>query len=130
MKLKHILVSTTTLLLLDMLWIYFFMGNKYKIMIKNIQGSDMKVNIIYASIAYILMIIGLNYIVLPLLDINNITFKNCMSTGFLFGIILYGVYDFTIGAVLNKWDMKLAVIDVIWGGFVYFMSCYILKFIN
>lgn len=130
MKLKHILVSTTTLLLLDILWIYFFMGNKYKIMIKNIQGSDMKVNIIYASIAYLLMIIGLNYIVLPLLDINNITFKNCMSTGFLFGIILYGVYDFTIGAVLNKWDMKLAVIDVIWGGFVYFMSCYILKFIN
>ena len=130
MKLKHILISTTTLLLLDILWIYFFMGNKYKIMIKNIQGSDMKVNIIYASIAYILMIIGLNYIVLPLLDINNITFKNCMTTGFLFGIILYGVYDFTIGAVLNKWDMKLAVIDVIWGGFVYFMSCYILKFIN
>ena len=123
MKLKHILISTTTLLLLDILWIYFFMGNKYKIMIKNIQGSDMKVNIIYASIAYILMIIGLNYIVLPLLDINNITFKNCMTTGFLFGIILYGVYDFTIGAVLNKWDMKLAVIDVIWGGFVYFMSC-------
>lgn len=130
LELKHRLISTTTLLFLDVLWITLFMGPRYKIMIKNIQGSDMKTNVFYALIAYILMVIGLNHFVLPNLNVNNINIKTCLTYGFLFGLVVYGVYDFTIGAVLKKWDMMLAVIDVLWGGFVYFMACYVLKFFN
>lgn len=105
------------------------MGPRYKVMIKEIQGSNMVTNVFYAFIAYTLMVIGLNHFVLPNIDVKNVTIQNCLSNGFLFGLILYGVYDFTIGAVLKKWDMKLGVIDVLWGGLVYFVSCYILRFI-
>ena len=43
LELKHRLISTTTLLILDVLWITLFMGPRYKVMIKNIQGSELKV---------------------------------------------------------------------------------------
>jgi len=130
LTLKHRLISTFTLLVLDVLWISIIMGPRYHIMIKNIQNQKMETNILYAFIAYTLMVVGLNKFVLPMIDIKHITLYDCLSFGSVFGIVLYGVYDFTAGAVIDKWDMNLAIIDVLWGGFVYFMSCYILKFIN
>ena len=130
LTLKHRLISTFTLLVLDVLWISIIMGPRYHIMIKNIQNQKMETNILYAFIAYTLMVVGLNKFVLPMIDIKHITLYDCLSFGAVFGIVLYGVYDFTVGAVIDKWDMNLAIIDVLWGGFVYFMSCYILKFIN
>jgi len=130
LKLKHRLISTTTLLILDILWITLFMGSRYKTMIKDIQGSSMTTNMFYAFIAYTLMVIGLNHFVLPNINVKNVTIKDCLSYGFIFGLVVYGVYDFTIGAVLKKWDMMLAITDILWGGFVYFVSCYVLKFLN
>ena len=126
---KYRVVSTLILLVLDLIWLKIYMGPRYIIMINKIQGSEMKVNNIYAFFAYLLMVIGLNTFVLPKLNFKNINVKDCLKYGFLFGIILYGVYDFTCGAVFEKWNTKLALIDVLWGGVVYFLSCYLLKFI-
>lgn len=128
--LKHRLISTITLLILDFLWIGLYMGSRYNTLIKKIQGTPMKTNVVYAVIAYTLMVIGLNHFVLPNINVKNVTIKDCLTYGFIFGLVLYGVYDFTIGAVLEKWNMSLAILDVLWGGFVYFLACYILKFIN
>ncbi len=130
LELKHRLISSATLLILDLAWITLFMGPRYKQMVQNIQGTPMKVNFMYAVIAYILMIIGLNHFVLPAINVNNVTMTDCLVYGFLFGIVLYGVYDFTMAAIVKKWNIRLALIDVLWGGFVYFISCYILRFIN
>jgi len=130
LQLKHRLISTATLLILDFLWIGLYMGSRYSAMIKNIQGTPMKTNWLYAVIAYTLMVIGLNHFVLPNINVKNVTIKDSLTYGFIFGLVLYGVYDFTIGAVLKKWSMSLAIVDVLWGGFVYFISCYILKFTN
>ena len=127
---KHRVLSTLTLLILDGLWINFFMKDKYNKMIKNIQNSDIQVNKLFAVASYTLMVIGLNLFVLPRLDVNNINIKDCLLYGFTFGIVLYGVYDFTIAAVLKEWDIKLAYIDIIWGGFVYFAASYVLSFMN
>ena len=129
-ELKHRVLSTLTLLILDGLWINFYMKDKYNKMIKNIQNSDIQVNKVFAVASYTLMVVGLNLFVLPRLDVNNINIKDCLLYGFTFGIVLYGVYDFTIAAVLKKWDIDLAFIDVLWGGFVYFAASYVLLFMN
>ncbi len=129
-ELKHRVLSTLTLLILDGLWINFFMKDKYNKMIKNIQNSDIQVNKVFAVASYTLMVVGLNLFVLPRLDVNNINIKDCLLYGFTFGIVLYGVYDFTIAAVLKKWDIDLAYIDVLWGGFVYFAASFVLSFMN
>lgn len=121
---KKIIISSLILLVLDFGWLGFFMGGQYHRMIPLIQGSKMIINYYYAVLAYILMIIGLQVFVIP-----NINPKKLLSSslkyGFLFGIILYGVYDFTAGAVLKKWDFQLAIADILWGGIVYFLTCLI-----
>ena len=105
------------------------MGGKYNILVNKIQSSKMEVKTIYAVFAYSLMLLGLNIFVLPKIDTENVKVLDCLIYGFLFGVILYGVYDFTCAAVLKDWDIKLAFIDVLWGGFVYFISCFTLKII-
>ncbi len=108
---KDILYPSIVMLVLDFLWLTLFMGPKYKIMIPNIQGSPLKTNIYYAIIVYILMIIGQQIYLKPLIN----SYKDVLIYGSLFGLILFGVYDFTAGAVIKNWDLKLALIDVLWG---------------
>jgi len=118
------LVATFLLLILDFLWIGGYMGKQYQRMIPQIQGSPLKAKPQYAILAYTLMIIGLNLFVLPNISKKNVL-RDSLVYGFTFGVILYGVYDFTAGAVINKWNMKLAFIDILWGGFVHFISAYL-----
>ena len=122
MKLNKNILGSVILLILDFLWLGLFMGKQYRGLILNIQKSEMKLNYISAGLAYLMMIIGL----------NNFVFKYNMSNidAFLFGMCLYGVYDFTCGAIFNNWDFKLAIIDILWGGFVYFLTNMIVKYIN
>lgn len=119
METKKIIVSVLSLLILDIIWVTTYMGPRYNILVKNIQGSNMKVNKWSALFAYIFMVILLIQFV--------IKYKFSVLESFLFGMCLYGVYDFTCGAVFTKWDFNLAIIDVIWGGLVYATVTYISK---
>jgi len=38
---------------------------------------------------------------------------------------VYGIYDYTSASVLENWDHDLAMIDIIWGIFVYAIAAYI-----
>ena len=105
-ELKYRVVSSLILLVLDFMWLGGFMAPRYSVMIKNIQGSPMKANMLYAVFAYLLMIVGLQQFVLPNLDFKNITVKDCLKYGFVFGLVVYGVYDFTAAVVFKNWDMN------------------------
>lgn len=117
------LMSVIVLLILDFLWIGLFMNNQYKSMIRDVQKTDMKPKLPFAVLSYSLMVIGLLYFVLP--NIRKDSVEDCLKYGFLFGIILYGVYDFTAAAVLKDWKMNVALIDILWGGTVYFIASYV-----
>ena len=121
---NKLIVSSILLLVLDFIWIGGYMGGEYKKMVRKIQGSDMQVNIIYAILSYVLMIIGLNFFVIPNINKDNL-FNDSLKYGFLFGIVLFGVYDFTAGAVLKNWNLKLAILDILWGGTVYFLATFL-----
>ena len=127
--LKYRVASSLILLVLDFMWLGGFMAPRYSVMINKIQGSPMKANMLYAVFAYLLMIVGLQQFVLPNLDFKNIRVKDCLKYGFVFGLVVYGVYDFTAAVVFKNWDINLALIDILWGGVVYFLSCYLLKFV-
>lgn len=121
---KRNLVAIGILLLLDFMWIGLFMGKKYTHMISEVQGSDMKVKLPFVILAYLLMSIGLVVFVLPNIRKGN-ELKDSLMYGFTFGIVVYGIYDFTIGAVITNWDNKLAAVDILWGGFVYGITAYL-----
>ena len=103
-----------TMLILDGLWLNFFMGPRYKIMIPNIQKSPMNANKLSALGAYLMMVYLLLRIVLK--------YKLTLSESFLFGCAVFGVYDFTCGAVFKNWDFNLATFDILWGG-ILFAAC-------
>jgi len=118
------IISSILLLVLDVIWIRVYMGKQYANQINLIQGSPMRPNILFAVFAYVLMFVGLNMFVLPRIRVGS-ELLDSIRYGFTFGIILYGVYDFISAAVFKDWDTKLAFIDILWGGFVYFIASYI-----
>ena len=122
---KREIIAIAILLILDGIWISAVMGKYYNTMIKKIQGSEMTVNKVCVVLAYSLMVAGLLLFVLPNTKDKKSLLRDSLIYGGLFGIILYGVYDFTAGAVFKDWDMKVAILDVAWGGFVYFISAYL-----
>ena len=117
------------MLILDILWVYFVMGPKYKIQINTIQNSPLRVNFWYASVAYVLMTLGLLIFCLPNIKKTQ-RWKTSLIYGALFGLILYGVYDFTIASVIKEWNMTTAIIDIIWGTFVFGFVCLMSSFIG
>ena len=120
----NVLVATFVLLFLDFLWIYLFMGPMYSQQIKAIQGTPMQTRLHFAVFSYILMIIGLNLFVLPNIREGH-ELHDSLLYGSTFGLVVYGIYDFTAAAVLSKWDIGLALVDVLWGSFVFFISAYL-----
>lgn len=115
-KWKNILVPILVLLILDFLWIGIFMGPMYGQMIYKIQNEQIKLNYLSAILAYVCMCTILIYIIIK----NNLS----LSESFLLGLCLYGVYDFTAGAIFKNWNWPLAIIDIVWGGFVFFAANY------
>ena len=121
---KRNYVATALLLILDFAWLTWFMGEKYRQMIPKIQKESMQANMQYAIIAYAFMVMGLNMFVLPNVR-KGYELEDSLKYGFTFGVIVYGVFDFTNATVLKDWDIRLALVDVIWGGAVYFLSSYL-----
>jgi uncharacterized membrane protein len=121
------IISILILLILDFLWIGLFMKNRYQNEIKQIQGTQMSVNIAYAVVSYVLMAVGLVLFVLPNIRSEH-RLLDSLKYGFLFGIVVYGIYDFTAAAVISKWNMTTAILDVLWGGTVFFLASYIGSF--
>ena len=121
------IISILILLILDFLWIGLFMKNRYQNEIKQIQGTQMSVNIAYAVVSYVLMAVGLVLFVLPNIRSEH-RLLDSLKYGFLFGIVVYGIYDFTAAALISKWNMTTAILDVLWGGTVFFLASYIGSF--
>lgn len=118
-QIKQIIIASVSLLVLDLIWIYYFMSDKYKILVNDIQGSKMQLNAHSAMGAYLLMILVMANFV--------IKYKLSYSDTFILGFCLYGLYDLTCGAIFKKWDFNLAFVDMLWGGLVYTLSLYISK---
>ena len=78
-------------------------------MVENIQGSPIQPRITFIILSYILMVLGLHVFVLPKIE----KIEDCFY-GFLFGLIVYGVYYFVCASIFEKWDLKIMVVDVLW----------------
>jgi uncharacterized membrane protein len=48
-------------------------------------------------------------------DVSNLPVSS-LSWGFLYGVTLYGVYDMTNYALLDKYPLRMAIVDSAWGG--------------
>ena len=113
MNIKQILISGSVMLLLDFIYLSS-LGNFFNKMIKSIQGTKIKFNIVGAIMCYILLIVGLNYFIIGK--------KKSIADAFLLGIVIYGVYEFTNYAILDKWNIKAVALDTLWGGILFALT--------
>ena len=106
---KDILLIFVILILIDLIWLYLI-KDKYAEQILNIQNQEMVVNYYSAFVVYVLLAIGLYYFTKDEKDISK-----KVQNAALFGLVSYGVYDFTNGAIFKNWDFKLGIADTLWG---------------
>ncbi|MNL67705.1 hypothetical protein D3C87_1923200 [compost metagenome] len=68
-----------------------------------------------AILVYILIPCGIYFFVLPKVSEGQ-GLVSILPWGFFFGIILYGVYDFTNYSLLRGWTLPMTLVDCLWGG--------------
>lgn len=117
--LYQFIVATITVLILDAIWISSQITSYTKVT-ETIQGMKMTVRWIPAIITYGLILLGL-YLILLYSQYQSSKFK-VMIFAFLFGLVSYGIYNFTNLALLNNYTWGVAVKDTLWGGILLSVS--------
>jgi uncharacterized membrane protein len=101
------------LFFVDLVWL--FTGGKYALnLAESIQGSPVTIRYQYMPIIYFF----LSYILLE----SGTYFK-----AFMFGVCIYGVYDFTTLGIFKKYDYRFGIADTLWGGILFVVTKYILS---
>lgn len=107
-------------LISDLLWLGVVMKDFYSQELGELarrQGATLAPRWGAAMLVYLLIPGGIVLFVRPLLRENNSTWR-ALGWGGLFGLVLYGVYDLTNLAVLEKWTVRMTLADMIWGCFL------------
>jgi len=113
--LKSFFILASIILFIDLIWINYIVGNMWKKNVETVQKSPMEVRKVYVFLSYILIIFGVYYFVQMNIDKENYI-RDSIVKGFIYGFILYGVFDFTNLAIFKDFDLKTSIIDMLWGG--------------
>ena len=108
-------------LIIDILWLSAFLGGYFGKMVLKIQGEEMKLNYYIAGLAYLFIIISFYYFIV-MKDNGNMELD-----AFLLGLFIYGIFEFTSGAIFKKWEILPLFVDTIWGGVLYLVTYFIYK---
>lgn len=87
--------------------------------VKLVQGSALKVNITATLLCYVFLIFGIYYFIIQP--------NKSVQDAFLFGIVIYAVYETTSRALLTKWKWSTVFIDTLWGGILFALTAWIMK---
>lgn len=101
-------------MVLDGLWLGLVMKDFYRAQlapIARMSDGGFAPNWPAALVVYVLLGAGLALFVTP----HASTVSSAAAYGALFGLIVYGVYDFTNFSTLRQWPFALVLVDVAWG---------------
>ena len=104
------------MLLLDGLYLSLI-KDQFSHMIIGVQKVVMTIKYLPAAVVYALMVFGLYYFI--------ISKNKSVLDAFLLGVLVYGVYDMTNYATIKKWSLKIALMDMLWGGVLFGLTTYL-----
>jgi uncharacterized membrane protein len=114
------LMLLTAIVLISLDFVYLnVMKGYFSNQVKLVQGSPLKVNLLGAAICYIFLIVGINYFIIKP--------RKSVSDAFLFGIVIYGVYETTNYALFSNWSLISVIIDTLWGGLLFASTTYVVE---
>lgn len=101
------------ILLLDFVYISFF-RNDFVNLFQNVQKSPLKINKFGFVITYMLLTFTVYYFGF----VKQFTSKDM----FILGVCVYGVYEFTNLTTFKNWEMKMTLLDTLWGGILFCLT--------
>ena len=114
-----IVLAILVMFVLDAIWICL---NKprYAALVSSVQIKKMRVRIVPTIIAYLAMVIGLVFIIIPNakkeLKLNgNTAIMVALKCGGLFGFVVYTIYNATNYAIFDGYLLRIAIMDTLWG---------------
>ena len=113
---KPFIVISIIMLILDSIYLKTFSGF-FNDVVTKVQGSKIKLNLIGAILCYTMLVFSLNYFI--------ISRKKPLIDAFILGIVIYGVYETTNYAILEKWSPLAVILDTFWGGLLFTLTTYI-----
>lgn len=119
-SLKVFLLTLPVFLVLDFIWLAVLMSGFYKSALGQLartSGGDLAPNWPAAAVVYLLAVAGLVAFVLPRTSPAS-PLWHAWTWGALFGLVSYGLYDFTNYSTLNGWPLRLTAVDTLWGAMV------------
>ena len=115
---KNIILLAVIFVLVDAGFLYL-MSNNFQSLIKKIQGSPLKMELLPTVACYIVLVSSLYYFV--------IYKKGSYLDAFLLGFFIYAVYETTNMAIFKDWSISVGLIDLTWGGFLFLITTYLYK---
>lgn len=108
----RLVVTGTVMAILDSIWLSVVANKFYKSQIGNLLLD--KPNMAAAVIFYVIYVIGIVAFALsPALSKDSWTYAAGM--GALLGFVAYATYDLTNLATLKGFNVKLVLVDMLWG---------------
>jgi uncharacterized membrane protein len=117
---KLYLSTIVVLLLLDGIWLGLLATQFYKNELGSMarrQGDVLTPIWSAALVVYLALALGILWFVLPRVSVVN-PVASAAFWGFAFGVVTYGVYDMTNLATLAGYSLRLAAVDMVWGGVI------------
>lgn len=118
--LKLFLAALPVFLLLDYLWLGILMKGFYLRELGTMargDGTAINPRLLAAVGVYLALVGGIILFALPRVDPLR-PLVSGLLWGALYGVTVYAVYDLTNRATLDHWPLKLAAVDICWGGFL------------
>ena len=116
--LKIYLLLLPLFFFIDYLWLGKIMVGFYKQELGPLArkvGEDLSPLIWAAFLVYLLIPLGIVLFALPHVSQDHLPWSS-LFWGFIFGVVLYGIYDMTNLSMLAGWSLKLSFLDICWGG--------------
>jgi uncharacterized membrane protein len=120
---NNFIIILLLLLVIDLPVITTINYDMYKNQFERINNSGFIINnefYLSCIIAYLLLAFSLFYFVLQR---NN---NNKLLDAFLLGFVIYGIYNSTNKATINKWGLNESIIDTLWGGVLFTIITFIM----
>ena len=114
-ELLTIVAITIIILILDSIMIGGILNKSWNNNISTIQNKPLKIKPIYAIITYVFVVLGAYIFVYQKISKDNWV-ADALKLGFLWGVITYGIFDFTNLTIFTEYSFNTAILDTLWGG--------------
>lgn len=116
-SLKLFAIVAPICMAIDLLWLGVVMKGFYSAELGELarrEGASLSPRWPAAILVYLLIPAGIVLFVRPMIGPTD-SWAKVLGTGALFGLVVYGVYDLTNLAVLEKYTLRMTIVDILWG---------------